>query len=80
MYEIVKQKIEELVATFSPETAEQIKGNFETYKQFGIMSLFPMSTTTLWAIITEPDQSTEERKALSQLVIDALAERLANVQ
>lgn len=78
MYEAIKQKIEAQVATYSLEMAQQVKSNFETYKQFSTMSLIPMSTTALWVIITEPHQSAEERKALSQLVIDVLADRLAN--
>jgi hypothetical protein len=78
MYEAAKVKIEEWVNTNSLETIEAVKSNFESYLQCGFMSLIPMSTTTLFIIIAEPNQSVEERKYLSQLVIDVLKARFAN--
>ena len=78
MNEVAKVKIEEWANTNSLETIEAVKSNFESYLQCGFMSLVPMSTTALFIIIAEPNQSIEERKILSQLVIDVLEARLAN--
>lgn len=80
MYEDIKSKIEVWATINTPELFEAVKSNFEDYFRCGFMSLVPLPTTTLWVIISEPNQSVEERKYLSQLVIDVLEARLANVQ
>jgi len=79
MYEDIKSKVEDWAKRNKPELVEAVKSNFQDYHKFGFMSLVPLATTALWVIITEPNQSVEERKNLSQLVIDVLDARLANV-
>lgn len=78
MYENIKCQVEDWAKGKSPDHLQEVKRNFETYHKFGFMPLVPLSTTALWVIITEPHQTSEERKALSQLVIDVIEARLAN--
>jgi len=80
MYEDIKSEVEVWANKNKPELVEAVKSNFEDYFKCGFMSLVPLATTALWVIITEPKQSVDERKNLSQLVIDVLEARLANVQ
>lgn len=65
--DLYNQVIEWLGKT-QPDTIKSVFENLLSYQKLGIMSLFPMATVVVWAIITVPHDPVTSKLYLNETV------------